>query len=57
MELSQDEERLGTHIEEQVKDTEIGDEAERPGEDLVVRDGDDSLFGVRAGGGDGRQEL
>lgn len=57
MELSQDEERLGSHIEEQVKDTEIGDEAERPGEDLVVRDGGDSLFGVRAGGGDGRQEL
>ena len=57
MELSQDEERLGSHIEEQVEDTEIGDEAERPGEDLVVRNGGDSLFCRCAGGGDGRQEL
>ena len=57
MELPQDEERLGSHIEEQVEDTEIGDEAERPGEDLVVRNGGDSLFGRCAGGGDGRQEL
>ena len=57
MELSQDEERLGPHIEEQVEDTEIGDEAERPCEDLVVRDGGDTLFGRCAGGGDGRQKL
>ena len=57
MELSQDEERLGAHIEEQVEDTEIGDEAERHGEDLVVRDGGDSLFGRCAGCGDGRQKL
>ena len=57
MELTQDEERLGSHIEEQVEDTEIGDEAERPGEDLVVRDGGDSLLGGCAGGGDGCQKL
>ncbi len=57
MELSQDEERLGSHIEEQVEDAEIGDEAERPSEDLVVRDGGDSLLGRCAGGCDGRQDL
>ena len=57
VELSQDEERLGTHIEEQVEDTKIGYEAERTCEDLVVRDGDNSLFGRCAGGGEGRQEL
>ena len=57
MELSQDEERLGSHIEEQVEDAEIGDEAERPSEDLVVRDGGDSLLGRCAVGCDGRQDL
>ena len=57
VERSQDEERLGTHIEEQVEDTKIGCEAERTSEDLVVRDGGDSLFGGCAGGGEGRQEL